>query len=75
MPYTNQQTAAVSNRERQRRFRERKREERRKLASTPPAVPPDVLPADAADLLASWCAERLIVPPGQPAGGAAYGVA
>ena len=29
MPYANPQTAAVSNRERQRRFRDRKREERR----------------------------------------------
>ena len=69
MPYKNQQTAAVSNRERQRRFRERQREERRKLASTPPVAPPDVLPADAADLLAAWCAERLIVLPGHPLAG------
>ena len=69
MPYKNQQTAAVSNRERQRRFRERQREERRRLASTPPETPPDVLPADAADLLAAWCAERLIVPPGHPLAG------
>ena len=69
MPYKNQQTAAVSNRERQRRFRDRQREERRKLASTPPVAPPDVLPADAADLLAAWCAERLKVPPGHPLAG------
>ena len=69
MPYKNQQTAAVSNRERQRRFRDRKREERRKLASTPPEAPPDVLPGDAADLLAEWCASTLIVPPGHPLAG------
>ena len=66
MPYSNPTAAAVSNRERQRRFRDRRREERRRLASTPPETPPDVLPGDAADLLAAWCAERLIVPPGHP---------
>ena len=69
MPYKNQQTAAVSNRERQRRFRDRRRNEARLLALTPPETPPDVLPGDAADLLAAWCAERLIVPPGHPLAG------
>ena len=71
MPYKNQQTAAVSNRERQRRFRDRRRNEARLLALTPPETPPDVLPADAADLLADWCAERLIVPAGHPLAGRA----
>ena len=66
MPYKDKTAAAVSNRERQRRFRERKRQERRAAAMIPPECPPDVLPADAVDLLAAWCAERLIVPPGHP---------
>ena len=69
MPYANPQTAAVSNRERQRRFRDRRREEKRKAASTPLEAAPDVLPADAANMLASWCSERLIVPPGHPLAG------
>ena len=69
MPYKDKQTAAVSNRERQRRFRERRRNEARLLALTPPQAPPDVLPADAADSLAAWCSERLIVPPGHPLAG------
>ena len=69
MPYVNAQAAAVSNRERQRRFRERKREAKRLAALTPPVAAPDVLPADAADLLAEWCRERLIVPPGHPLAG------
>ena len=69
MPYSNPTAAAVSNRERQRRFRERRRNEARRLASTPPETPPDVLAADAADLLADWCKERLIVPPGHPLAG------
>ena len=69
MPYANPQTAAVSNRERQRRFRDRRREEKRAAALTPPETPPDVLPVDAADLLAAWCGERLIVPPGHPLAG------
>ena len=69
MPYANPQVAAVSNRERQRRFRDRRREEKRAAALTPPETPPDVLPVDAADLLAAWCAERLIVPPGHPLAG------
>ncbi len=34
MPYKNQQTSMVSNRERQRRFRERRREEKRLAALT-----------------------------------------
>ena len=66
MPYANSTAAAVSNRERQRRFRQRRREERRLLALTPPEPSPEVLPGDAADLLAAWCADRLIVPPGHP---------
>ena len=66
MGYKNATAAAVSNRERQRRFRARRKEAKRLAALTPPEAPPDVLPADAADLLAAWCAERLIVPPGHP---------
>ena len=66
MPYTNPQTAAVSNRERQRRFRDRRREERRLAALTPPVYPPTLPASDGVDLLAAWCAERLIVPPGHP---------
>ena len=69
MPYANPQVAAVSNRERQRRFRENRRQEKRAAALIPPETPPDVLPADAADLLADWCKERLIVPPGHPLAG------
>ena len=69
MPYKHPTAAAVSNRERQRRFRERRRNDARELALTPPVASPDVLPSDAADLLASWCAERLIVPPGHPLAG------
>ena len=69
MPYANPQAAAVSNRERQRRFRARKREERRLAALAPSTPGPDVLPSDAADLLAAWCSERLIVPPGHPLAG------
>ena len=69
MPYANPQAAAVSNRERQRRFRENRRQDKRLAALTPPEAPPDVLPADAADLLADWCKERLIVPPGHPLAG------
>ena len=69
MPYANPQTASVSNRERQRRFRDRQREEKRAAALTPPETPPDVLPGDAAALLAAWCAERLTVPPGHPLAG------
>ncbi len=66
MPYVNTQAAAVSNRERQRRFRERRRKEREAAARTPPLAPPDVLPADAADLLAEWCAATLVTPAGHP---------
>ena len=66
MPYKHPTAAAVSNRERQRRFRERRREERRLAAMLPPETPPDVLPSDAADILAAWCSERLCVPPGHP---------
>ena len=69
MPYKHPTAAAVSNRERQRRFRDRRREEKRAAALTPPETPPDVLPVDAADLLAAWCAKRLIVPPGHPLAG------
>ena len=69
MPYANPQVAAVSNRERQRRFRENRRQDKRAAALIPPETPPDVLPADAADLLADWCKERLIVPPGHPLAG------
>ena len=69
MPYKHPTAAAVSNRERQRRFRERRREERRLAALLPPETPPDVLPSDAADLLAAWCSERLCVPPGHPLAG------
>ena len=39
------------------------------MASAPPEAVPDVLPADAADLLAAWCSERLIVPFGHPLAG------
>ena len=66
MPYKNQQTATVSNRERQRRFRERRRQEKELEARTPPVAPPDVLPSDAADLLAEWCASTLVTPAGHP---------
>ena len=66
MPYVNPQAAAVSNRERQRRFRDRRREAKRLAALTPPAIPPTLPASDAVDLLAAWCAERLIVPPGHP---------
>ena len=67
MPYANPQTAAVSNRERQRRFRDRQREAKAgRGCETAPTFPPELLPADAIDLLAAWCAERLIVPPGHP---------
>ena len=69
MPYKHPTAAAVSNRERQRRFRERRREERRLAALLPPETPPDVLPSDAPDLLAAWCSERLCVPPGHPLAG------
>ena len=66
MPYVNPQAAAVSNRERQRRFRERRREAKRLAALTPPVYPPTLPAGDGVDLLAAWCAERLIVPPGHP---------
>ena len=69
MPYANLQARAVSNRERQRRFRDRRRETKRLAALTPPETPADVLPGDAADLLAAWCASTLIVPPGHPLAG------
>ena len=69
MPYANPQTARVSSRERQRRFRDRRREERRMAALTPPETPPDVHPAAAANMLADWCSKRLIVPAGHPLAG------
>ena len=69
MPYVNPTAAAVSNRERQRRFRQRRREEKRRAALTPAETTPDVLPGAAVDLLAAWCAETLIVPPGHPLAG------
>ena len=69
MPYANPTAAAVSNRERQRRYRARKREAAHLAAQLPPETLPDVLPTDAAGLLAAWCSERLIVPPGHPLAG------
>ena len=69
MPYANPTAAAVSNRERQRRFRARKREAAHLAAQLPPETLPDVLPTDAAGLLSAWCSERLIVPPGHPLAG------
>ena len=66
MGYKDPQTARVSNRERQRRFRERRRQEKKAAAMIPPVYPPERIPDGAADLLAAWCAERLIVPPGHP---------
>ena len=71
MPYSNPQTAAVSNRERQRRFREKRREEKRLAASIPPELPDTIEAAIAAEALAEWCASRLIVPPGHPLAGQA----
>ena len=66
MPYANPQAASISNRERQRRFRDRRREAKRLAALTPPAYPPTLPASDGVDLLAAWCAERLVVPAGHP---------
>ena len=71
MPYANPQASSISNRERQRRFRERRREEKRLAALTPPVYPPTLPASDGVDLLAAWCAERLVVPPGHPLQGQA----
>ena len=66
MPYANPDVAKVSNRERQRRFRKNRAEQRRLAAMIPPELPDIIEAAVAAEALAAWCAERLIVPPGHP---------
>ena len=75
MPYSDPQTAAVSHRERQRRYRLRVKER----TPPPPLLPPDTPSGDLVDAVASWAASTLKVPSGHPLAGQAmeipaYGV-
>ena len=76
MPYADPQTAAVSHRERQRRYRARLKER----TPPPPLLPLDTPPGDLVDAVTTWAASTLVVPHGHPLAGQAmeipaYGVA
>ena len=68
MPYADPQTAAVSHRERQRRYRARVKE---RTSQPTPALPQDTPPGDLVDAVASWAAETLKVPSGHKLAGEA----